>query len=490
MKHSGIYMFAAAWLIGGGTMWAQTDYTGRAAVERSVEKVGGDVKVQLEIALDSLDMHAQHALVLTPVLQAKDGKTEKALAPVVVNGRIRQKAYERKTALGYADETETPYAVVRRKNGTSQEVAYEVAVPYEKWMRGANLLLREEATGCAACSLNEYERPLGVILPWREIAEPVYQVAFVEPRAEEVKRRDEQCELHLNYRVGKSEIVLSLGNNRAEVQKLSDMVDRVKQNNDFTITGFRIKGYASPEGTYKSNMSLSERRAKALADYFRRTDGWDAKLFTVEWGGEDWEGLRKAVEASLLDTKDQVLAVIREEENPDARDAKLRAIDGGKTYSTLLKDFYPPLRRSFCVVDFTVRPYTLEEAKRIINENPRLLSLKEMYGVAVSYPEGSSERDEAFLTAQRLYPQDGDAATNAAKVLLAQGKTAEAKTILIQATQTASVCNALGIVYAKEKDYNQAESYFAKAASLGNVEAQHNADALKKYIKEFNENNY
>lgn len=490
MKHAKIVGLAMALMACGGTMMAQSDYTGQVRVEPSVVKSGPDVKVRLDMALDNVDLKAQHALVLTPVLQSKDGQIEKALAPVIVNGRIRQKVYDREQALGYADAEVAPYAVVRRENNASQQVAYEVSVPYEKWMRGANLVLREESEGCASCEMGEYEQALGTILPVRQIAEPAYTAVYVEPRAEEVKRRDEQCELHLNYRVGRSEVLPNLGNNQEELKRLQDMVDRVRANNDLTLTGFRITGYASPEGSFKSNMTLSERRAKALAEHFRRANKWDRKLFTTDWKGEDWEGLQRAVEASSLDTKDQVLAVIRDEENPDARDAKLRAIDGGKTYNTLLNDFYPPLRRSFCVVDFTVRPYTLEEAKRIINENPKLLSLKEMYGVAKSYPEGSNEYNEAFLTAQRLYPNDADAATNAAAVWIAQGKIAEAKAALQQVEQTAGVCNALGIVYAKEKDYARAEEMFTKAASQGNTEAKANLEALKKYIKDYNENNY
>ena len=113
-----------------------------------------------------------------------------------------------------------------------------------------------------------------------------------------------------------------------------------------------------------------------------------------------------------------------------------------------------------------------------------------MYGVAKSYPEGSPEYNEAFLTAQRLYPNDADAATNAAAVWLAQGKTAEAKAALQQVEQTAGVCNALGIVYAREKDYARAEELFGKAAAQGCTEAKANLEAMQKYVKEFNENNY
>lgn len=466
----------------------QTGYAGRVAVDRSVSKAGNDVNIRLDIHLDNLDLKSQHTLVLTPVLQSKDKATEKELAPVVVNGRVRQKAYLRGLSLGDAVQEGTE--VVRRTNGTAQSVTYTATVPYEKWMRGSTLILREEVSGCAACELGSDERALTTVLPVRTIQEPVYTAAFAVPRTEEVKRRDEQCELHLTYPVGSSAVVPSLGSNREEIARLQEMADRVKANNDLTLTGFRVTGYASPEGRFVSNQSLSGRRAESLAEYFRRTNSWKRDLFTTEAKGEDWDGLTAAITSSNLPEKEKVLAIIREEPDADARDAKIKAIDNGATYNTLLKEYYPPLRRSFCVVDFTVRAYTLEEAKSIIRENPKLLSLKEMYEVANSYPKGSAEAAEAYLTAHRLYPQDADAATNAAAVLMEQGKYAEARKALEGVEETATVCNALGILHAKEKSYEKAAEYFARGAQKGCSEATGNGNALKKFIEELNENNF
>lgn len=483
------YLFMAALLCGGMASAQQADYAGRVAVKPVVTKVGNEVNIHLDISLDSLYMKSQHALVLTPVLQSADKRTERTLEPVIVNGRIRRKADLRNLALGGDAEYGTAERIHRR-NGEAQTVSYRKAVPYEKWMRGATLLLRETVSGCAACALGGDERTLAVVLPPAVVKEPLYVASFSVPRAEEVKRRDEQCELCLTYRVGKSDVLPSLGSNRAEINKLQQLADRVKMNKDLTLTGFRVTGYASPEGSCRSNLNLSGRRAASLADYFSRMNGWQRDLFQTEAKGEDWDGLAKAVETSSLDTRERVLAIIREEHAPDARDAKLRDIDGGVTYATLLKDYYPSLRRSFCVVDFTVRPYTPEEAKKLIKDNPKLLSLKEMYEVAVGYPEGSAEHREACLTAQHFYPQDADAATNAAAVLIEQGRYDEAYRVLEGVEQTGSVCNALGILHAKGKDYDKAAEYFARAARQGCKEAVDNERALKNFIEELNENNY
>lgn len=483
------YIMITSLLLGGGMAMAQSDYTGRVGVEQSVQKSKEEIKVHLDISLDNLNMKSRHSLILTPVLRSKNGEITKELSPVVVNGKYRQKAYLRDVSLN--GESHECYDVIRRSNGNPQRVSYDVSLPYEKWMRGAVLMLHEEVLGCATCELGEDTRTLdGNILPVRSIREPVYTAAFSVPKAEEVKRRDEQCELYLSYAVGKSDVVPALGNNGNEIRKLQDMVDRVRRNSDLTLTGFRINGYASPEGNFKSNMDLSERRSKALAEYFRRTNGWKSELFKTTWSGEDWEGLAKAVEISSLKNRDKVLSIIKEENNPDARDAGIRSIDGGVTYNILLKEFYPRLRRSFCVVDFTVRAYTPEEAKRLIKENPKLLSLKEMYGVANSYSKSSAECNEAYLISQKLYPKNPDAATNAAAVLLEQGKYGDAKAMLEGVEQTGTVCNALGIVYAKEKDYDKAASCFTQASRKGCKEADENGKALKKFMEELKKNDY
>lgn len=123
------YVIIASLLVAGGMVMAQSGYTGRVAVEQSVTKAGEDVRIHLEIGLDNLEMKSQHSLVLTPVLQSKDRGTEKDLAPVIINGRVRQKAYKRDASLNGGSRG--CHNVVRRNNGKGQRVSYDVSLPYE-----------------------------------------------------------------------------------------------------------------------------------------------------------------------------------------------------------------------------------------------------------------------------------------------------------------------------------------------------------------------
>ena len=63
----------------------------------------------------------------------------------------------------------------------------------------------------------------------------------------------------------------------------------------------------------------------------------------------------------------------------------MKAITGADLYADLLGNVYPGLRHSDYTVNYTVRNYTLEEARRIITKRPDLLSLNEMYQVGNVY---------------------------------------------------------------------------------------------------------
>ena len=146
------------------------------------------------------------------------------------------------------------------------------------------------------------------------------------PEVEEVKQRSETYSAHLNYAVGKSELLPNFGNNASELAKVDGIVTELKGDNDLTITDFTISGYASPEGNEQSNMLLSQKRAEAFAAYIEKKYGYPHSNFKVKWFGEDWKGLREAVAASSLSNREAILQVIDSEPSLDARDAKLKEI--------------------------------------------------------------------------------------------------------------------------------------------------------------------
>lgn len=61
-----------------------------------------------------------------------------------------------------------------------------------------------------------------------------------------------------------------------------------------------------------------------------------------------------------------MLDIITSTGNPDARDAKIIALDNGATYRTLLDRYYPALRRTDYVIAYNVRAFDVEEAREVI----------------------------------------------------------------------------------------------------------------------------
>lgn len=62
------------------------------------------------------------------------------------------------------------------------------------------------------------------------------------------------------------------------------------------------------------------------------------------------------------------------------------------------------LRRNEYKIEYNVRNFNLDEARRMVDERPDLLSLTEMYKVADSYEKGSPGYGKVMQVAARYSP--------------------------------------------------------------------------------------
>lgn len=483
MKKKIYLLFALALISFSGI--GQINYLNQVAVNnQSAQKKSGNLILHMDFDISKLDISRQHMVVLTPVLNSVDGMTKMELPAVVINGKTRHKALSRAINVGGARVfTKQPKTIMARENGTRQVVPYDITLPLEDWMKRAQLTLKEEITACADCELGQSSRLLSERLLPADF-NPVYQLTYVTPEAEPVKQRSEQHEARLTFKVGKADILPDFGNNATELTKVDNVIREVQNDKDLTITNLSIAGYASPEGNQKSNMDLSQRRANAFADYLSAKYNMPKSQFKVTWHGEDWNGLKNAVEASSLDDKQAILSIISSEPNLDARDAPLKRLSGGATYRTLLDSYYPPLRRNEYTIAYVARPFDVNEAKEVIKTRPQLLSLNEMFLVAQTYEKGSADFKNVFDVAARMYPNDAVANLNAATVEL-EGGNADAAIARLQKFQDMhEAWNNLGVALVMKKQYNEALAYFDKAAAKGNATAKNNAEQLRLFLQD------
>ncbi|MDO5522462.1 MAG: DUF3868 domain-containing protein [Bacteroidia bacterium] len=465
---------------------AQQSYLSQINVQnQTAERRSGNLNLNMDFDLSNLKINNQHMLVLTPILNSVDGITKMELPPVVVNGRTRAKALSRLMNVGNKNPFPIePQSIVVRRNGTEQGVGYGLSVPLEDWMRRATLTLREEVTACCSgCEAITSTRLLSDRLLPADFV-PSYQISYVTPEPEPVKQRSESHAARFTYRVGRAELLPDFGNNAAELAKVNNVIREIQNDKDLTITNLTISGYASPEGSQKSNMDLSQRRANTFADYLATQYGMSKNQFKINWYGEDWDGLQKAVEASNIADKDAILNIIGTVPNVDARDAGLRKLSGGQTYKTLLETYYPPLRRNEYTIDYVARAFDVNEAKAAITTRPQLLSLNEMFHVAQTYPKGSAQFKEVFDIAARMYPNDAVANLNAATAELEGGGFDAALTRLERFKEMPEAWNNLGIALVQKQRYEEALSYFDRAAARGDSTAKTNAEQLRLFLED------
>lgn len=449
--------------------------------EPSVTRSEGMLTVTVEADLSELDLQRQQMVTLTPILRLQEqGESYNyVFAPVVVAGNVRYKALERGLRLDNFAFDNPPSEIMRRRNKSSQQAVIQISMPFEEWMRRAELVLAEEVSGCAGCGVSFAEHTMDNLLPPAFV--PAYALVMQTPPVETVKTRSETHSATVNFIVGRYQLLENYKDNAAVLAEANRIVKEVMNNPDLTFTNLRADGYASPEGNFNSNMKLSQNRAMAFVNYLKNTHGIDADRIAHAGHGEDWEGLRKALAESDLQAKEEVLAII--DDNPDiaVRKNKLHALNGGSTYRYLLSNYYPPLRRTEYTFTYIARPFTVEEGREVIESRPDLLSLNEIYLIAKSYPEGSPQYYQTLRTAVEYFPGEAVAAANLAAIEIENGNTERAVSLLAPFT-TPAAYNNLGVAYARLGDVEKAEEYFTLAAAAGCEEAVYNFDQLRRWI--------
>ncbi|OUN80751.1 DUF3868 domain-containing protein [Bacteroides sp. An51A] len=432
-----------------------------------IRKQRDSVVIRMNLNLSGMEVGRNRSIVVTPLFYAEG--EEEWLPAIEVMGRTRYLYYQRNEESLYAD---SPYTIIKKDKNATQQVGYQVSVPYRKWMDRASLVVAEDT-----CQCGEVSKGNSILLAQADLVFTP-RLAYISPQAETRKARALSGEAYLDFPVNKTVIYPEYRRNTAELAKIRATIDTIRTDKDFSITRISLKGYASPEGRYAANVRLSEGRTDALKDYLMSEYGFEASLFRTNAGAENWAGLRKYVAQSGLADKEAILAIIDSEEEPDAKEQRIRR-EHAASYRTLLQDCYPALRRTDYTVDYVIRGFNVEEAKEVIKTRPQNLSLQEMFAVAQTYQPGSEEFNHVFDVAVRLYPADPIANLNAANAFLERKEAAQALKFLDKAGDTPQADNARGVAMILLERYDEAERYLRRAAQAGVSEANENL----KYIR-------
>lgn len=506
MKNCTLYILLVAIILSTTTVMAQhKEYKGNmSAMPMQLEQIGDSLHIHIYFDFRNVHVKSRRSISLIPTLVSSNNSIN--FAEVMVKGRANYLISRRENALMSKSERrlydqKQPYTVVKGyKSDESKLVHYRKAIPFETWMKEAQLDIREDLCGCGSTPRSLATSRLAsvklepVIIPY----EIMPHLTYVQPEVEAIKKREMVGEAFLDFVVGKIDIRTDYMNNPRELKKITDMMENIRTDKAVKVKGISVEGYASPEGTLKFNQYLSEGRAKALVNYLIPRFDYPKNMYSVKFGGENWDGLLAMVESSDMKYRDEVLHIIKtipaeiDYKKNTSRKKSLMNLRIGEPYRYMLKNYYPSLRKAVCKIDYEVKGFDVIEAKEVFKTRPQNLSLNEMFLVANTYEIGSKEFINIFETAVRLFPQDETANLNAAVVALIRRDTVSAERHLKNIRSRVRVAeydNAMGVLLMLQGDYIAAEQYLMSAAATGLTSAKENLKELQlklTNIKEIN----
>lgn len=444
----------------------------------SVERSDNSIHLVLTLVASEMKLNTNTEIKLTPVIYScADSAMHNTVFPsVIVAGRNR---YISNLRDGNATQRIIGGANFYRA-GQKEQIDYIASVPYEDWMEVSDIDINTIVSGCCGAKVQRSKFDPCVPVAHLDFRTRAFKPEFAPeaPVYSGPKERHVDGSAFVNFWVNKTFIDPYYMSNPRELRKILSTINVVKVDPDTKVTGIRIKGFASPEGPYDNNVRLAKGRTEALKEYVSKESGFDRSLFTTAYEPEDWEGLRRWVEDSLLTNRDEILAVIDSDMEPDAKNTRIQR-EFPKEYAYILKNVYPWLRHSDYRVEYLVRDYdNVDTIRMLARTNPGKLSLREFYIAATSYEPGSDEYNDVFETAVRLYPDDPVANLNAANAVMSRGDYIRAAQYLAKAGDSAYAQYARGVLAALQGDYDIARPLFSQAADAGIEKARAALDQL------------
>lgn len=345
-----------------------------------------------------------------------------------------------------------------QKQATNEEVyATAYSIPAEPEQKGATKNLPGSVTRSIVVPQVQvdaqalYNRMITYITPEEELT-PVVSV--------------KQLSAYIDFPASGIHINPKYGNNRAELVKLEESLSPLLLAGK--IKSIRITGYASPDGDTKANERLAGNRAIQFKNYLQKQVKLsDPSLITIDWVGEDWEGLQRLISASKKPYSSRVEAVFQATNDADSRRKQIRAMDKGDVYKDIEKSFFSRLRRMELTVEMESSVETAHHPLQIeqIYTQPDKFSLTDMLRIAALYRPGTEQYREIYEIAAYIYPSSAVAQLNAAAAALALGDKESARYFFQQVNDDRRAYNNLGVLSLMDGDAEAAATYFRKYMS-------------------------
>ncbi|SHG36859.1 hypothetical protein [Dysgonomonas macrotermitis] len=284
---------------------------------------------------------------------------------------------------------------------------------------------------------------------------------------------------NITFKTGKHDMDIELGDNRYELEKVQDMVDNLTMADVFEMDSISLVAGCSLEGNYRSNMSLSKKRAEEIQKYLSGLlsdiDGIGNMLKPYP-KGEDWENLSMLIQDSVHSSNKQaILDIIAANTDPDDKETAIRQKYPAE-YKEIRDRLYPLLR----AVDFTFHVHR----KGMVKDTIHTSEPDTIYAKAMEFMNKRRYSDTLPILSE--YND-----FNTAICLMSLGYDVAAYNILVNETETANREYLLAIVASRMGKVEEAVSRYLRSVELDPAKRWRGTldPEINKLIKAYNLNN-
>lgn len=400
-------------------------------------------------------------LVITPQLM-NGTEVKDEYMPVVLDAPIYNKKINRKQVLDNYTDPYEKQAVKAGKASRSFDLPYTQTVELPEGTESGQIRAVISTDGCGECSgidtidVAAISNPITLMGDVKESL----QLSWIEPEfVIRPKVHEGRGEANLQFAINKSDINLTMGDNRKEMEGMLNALQPILNDTLATLGNVTITGLASADGSLAFNTTLSRNRAQSAKNWLvgqLHLNAAAQRTFKVNSRPEGWEPVLVAMIAA--GDKDSVaVKEILEKYSTENDDVQERYIRRLACWNNIKTKYLQKDRKVEYVYTYTMKSFTTDaELLEMYDSRPDAFNEEELLRVS-TLKQKHEEKKEVYRTILKYFPQSQTGANNLAVLLLREGNSQGAMDVLAElAKHSPETLNSMAAAYVYQHDYEKA----------------------------------
>lgn len=447
----------------------------------------GSVQLDVVFQLPEHYLSKRNRLVVVPQLLI-NGEVREELVPVVADASIYDKKLTRKQMIeGYRDRYDTRIKVADVSKRINIPYRSSFVVPDDMETGYVRAVISKdgcgECTGIDTIDIAQISNPVSLV----DVKKGM-NLVWIEPEfVIRPKIREGRGEARLQFLINRYDINMELGNNRQEMESMTQTLRPLFADTLAQLRDFLINGMASADGGYAFNTRLARNRAASAREWVIEALNIRPEIQKLIKVGSQPEGWWPVYEAMVADGNPDSLAVKQiltryTEENDDVQERYIRKLP---CWNDIKNKYLQKDRKVEYIYSYTLRSFTTDkELLDMYTKRPDAFNEDELLRVA-SLMKEDSKKKEVYHTLMTYFPQSQVAANNLAVLYLRDGEEEKARNTLERLdSHSPEAINTLAAGYVYVGDYERAIELLQE---VDLPQARYNLGLLKARQRKLNE---